>query len=282
MVLVDYIRLTRPRITLLVILTGFIGMWIASRGVLEPSGVLWFLIALSLASSGASVFNNYYDRDIDCLMKRTSKRPLAERRLTPSHALIFGIVLSIIAFAMFLIFFNLLSAILAASATICYSYVYTVLKRTTPKATEIGGISGALPPVIGWAAARGTINLEALVLFAIMFLWQPPHFWSLGLCYKEDYKKAQIPTMSVVYSENDTTIRSLIYVLCLISVSVMPYLIGMTGYVYLVISTFLGILYVVLYGVALVTKLDINRKLFFYSIIYLSLVFIAMVFDLKR
>ena len=282
MVLVDYIRLTRPRITLLVILTGFIGMWTASRGALDPFGVLWFLAALSLASSGAAVFNSYYDRDIDCLMKRTSKRPLAQGRLKPSHALIFGIALTLISFALFLIFFNLLSAILAALTTFCYSYVYTVLKRKTPKATEIGGISGALPPVIGWAAARGTLNLEALVLFAIMFLWQPPHFWALGLHYKEDYRKAKIPTMSVVYSENDTTVRSLIYVLCLLSVSVMPYFLGMTGSIYLITSSFLGILYVLLYGLALMTKRDLNRTLFFYSIVYLSLVFIAMVFDLKR
>lgn len=283
MVLLDYIRLTGPRITLLVMLTGFIGMWIGSRGALEPSGVLWFLIAIALASSSASVFNNYYDRDIDCIMKRTSKRPLASGRLTPSHALLFGIILSLIAFGIFLIFLNPLSAILAASAICCYSYVYTVvLKRTTPKAAEIGGISGALPPVIGWAAAQGTLNLEAFVLFTIMFLWQPPHFWALGLHYKEDYKNAKIPTMSVVYSENDTTIRSLIYVLLLITVGAIPYFIGMTGYVYLGVSSFLGLLYVALYGLTLITKKDINRLLFFYSIFYLSLIFVLMVFDLKK
>jgi protoheme IX farnesyltransferase len=281
--LLDYIRLTSPRITLLVMLTGFIGMWIGSRGVLELSEVLWFLTAIALASGGASVFNNYYDRDIDSLMKRTSQRPLACGRLNPHHALVLGILLSLVAFGIFFTFLNALSAMLAVSAIFGYSYIYTVvLKRTTPKATEIGGISGALPPVIGWAAAKGSLSIEAFILFAIMFLWQPPHFWSLGLRYKKDYQNAHIPTMSVVYSETDTTIRSLIYVLLLIAISTLPFLTGMTGYVYFIISSLLGAIYVSFYGVALITKKDINRQLFFYSIIYLSIIFISMVLDLKK
>ncbi len=279
---VDYVKLTSPRITLLVMLTGFTGMWIASRGTVTPSLFLWGLLGIGLASAGSSVFNNCYDIDIDCLMKRTSKRPLPSGRINPAGAFTFGIFLSLASFFVLSFFVNALSAVLAALAIFVYSFLYTViLKRKTPHATEIGGISGALPPVIGWAAVKGSVGLEALLLFAIMFLWQPPHFWSLALRHKEDYKGAGIPTMSVVVPEKVTNLRSLIYISSLLVVSFLPYLIGMFGRLYLFVSLALGTLYLLLYLLSFFLKRDLNRSLFFYSITYLSLIFLFMVIDIR-
>lgn len=279
---IEYIKLTSPGITLLVALTGFTGMWIASRGTAEPLLFLWCLLGIALSSAGSSVFNNYYDRDIDRLMKRTSKRPLPSGKVNPAGAFIFGISLSLASFLVLNFFVNTLSAVLAALAILVYAFLYTViLKRKTPHATEIGGISGALPPVIGWVAVKGSVGIEALLLFAIMFLWQPPHFWSLASRYREDYKNAGIPTMPLIVSEDETNIRSLIYIASLLVVSFLPYLTGMFGKLYLSVSLTLGIIYLLLYLVTLFSKRDLNRSLFFYSIIYLSLIFLCMVIDIQ-
>jgi protoheme IX farnesyltransferase len=277
-----YIKLTSPGITMLVTLTGFIGMWIASRGAggINPGLFLWALLGLALASSGSSVFNNYYDRDIDRVMKRTSGRPLPDGRIRPSNALLFGIALSLTAFGIMAVFVNMMSALLVIAAIFTYSFVYTViLKRRTPLATEIGGISGALPPLIGWAAVRNGVGFEAWLLFIIMFLWQPPHFWSLALRYRDDYKRAKIPTMSAVRSGTEITIRSLLYVASLVCASFMPYFIGMFNDIYFIAAMILGAIYVAGYMFALFSKKDMNRQLFAYSIIYLSLLFISMAAD---
>jgi len=281
--LIDYIRLTSPGITLLVSLTGFIGMWIASRGtVTSLSLFLWGVLGVGLASAGSSVFNNYYDRDIDSLMGRTSRRPLPSRKIRPGNALVFGTGLSAVAVVILAICVNLTAAFLAILAIVIYAFLYTVvLKRRSPLATEIGGISGALPPVIGWSAVRGGIDIEALILFGIMFLWQPPHFWSLASRYRDDYKRAGIPTMPVVSSKDETTMRSLTYIVSLLVVSLLPYLIGMFGELYLFISITLGIIYLSLYLMTLLSKRDLNSPLFIYSIIYLSLLFLCMVVDIR-
>ncbi|GAB4406939.1 MAG: heme o synthase [Thermodesulfovibrionales bacterium] len=297
---IDYIKLTSPGINLLVMLTGFIGMWTALRGTAipaNPSLFLWGLLGIGLASAGSSVFNNCYDRDIDRLMDRTLRRPLPSGRVSLTVALVFGTSLSLASFLILNFFVNALSAVLAALAIFVYAFIYTImLKRKTPHATEIGGISGALPPVIGWAAVRGSIGLEALILFGIMFLWQPPHFWSLASRHKMDYKNAAIPTMPVVVSEKETNIRSLIYTASLLMVSLLPHLIGMSGKLYLSVSLTLGIIYILLYLMTLpapqkvirffggpdLSKRDLNRLLFFYSIAYLSLIFLLMAIDIEN
>jgi protoheme IX farnesyltransferase len=281
--LIDYIRLTSPGITLLVLLTGFTGMWIASRGMVSSLSLfLWGLLGIGLASAGSSVFNNYYDRDIDSLMSRTSRRPLPSRKIRPGNALVFGTGLSAVAVVILAICVNLTACFLAILAIVVYAFLYTVvLKRRSPLATEIGGISGALPPVIGWSAVRGGIDIEALILFGIMFLWQPPHFWSLASRYRDDYKRAGIPTMPVVSSKDETTMRSLTYIVSLFVVSLLPYLIGMFGELYLFISITLGIIYLSLYLMTLLLKRDLNSPLFIYSIIYLSLLFLCMVVDIR-
>ncbi len=282
MVLADYIRLTSPGINLLVMFSGFMGMWVAARGTVSPSLALWCLLGIGLASAGASVFNNFYDRDIDRVMSRTSGRPLPAGRIEPRRALLWGIVLSVAAFMVLLVYVNAVSAFIAVFTIIVYSYFYTVLlKRHTPLATEIGGLSGALPPVIGWAAVRGDIGMEALLLFAILFLWQPPHFWSLASRYRNDYQKADIPTMSALRSQNTVYRRSLLYITALTGVSLVPCFAGLLGNLYMATSFVLGLLYLCLYLFALRSQRDMNGHLFFYSIFYLSTLFAAMLIDIQ-
>ncbi len=241
------------------------------------------LLGIGLASGGASVFNNYYDRDIDHIMRRTSNRPLPAGRIPPLGALTFGIYLSCSAFLILALFVNILSAFLAVVTIFLYSYLYTVLlKRRTSLATEIGGIPGALPPVIGWAAVRGDINFDALMLFAIVFFWQPPHFWALASRYRTDYEKAGIPTMPVVRTEKETKRRSIFYIALLMTISQLPYYVGMAGKLYLFISLTLGVIYLLIYLISFMTKQITDKHLFYYSIIYLSIIFIFMTMDINQ
>ncbi len=277
---IDYLRLTSPGITLLVLLTGLAGMLLASRGTVDPLPpplFLWTLLGIGLATAGSSVLNNWYDRDIDALMSRTIHRPLPERRIDIKRAFIFGITLVVTALFILGLFVNLLSAMLAMLAVVVYSYLYTViLKRRTPFATEIGGISGAIPPLIGWSAVKGGLSIEPFILFSLIFLWQPPHFWSLATRYKEEYKKAGIPCLPVVASRIETALRSLIYITSLLVVSLMPYFIGMAGKFYLFVSLSLGIGYILLYLVSLFNEKDRSKPLFLYSIMYLSIIFLSI------
>lgn len=262
-------------------------MWLASKGApgeaIEPSLVLWSLLGLALGSAGAKVFNNWYDQDIDQRMDRTAARPLPNHKLSVPGTLIFGGLLSLAAFLVLAIFVNILAALLTMLAIFTYGYLYTVvLKRRTPLATEIGGISGSLPPLIGWASVKGGINFEALLLFSIMFLWQPPHFWSLATKYREDYMRAGIPTMPVLRSVMEIQLRSLIYVCCLVAVTFFPYIIGMFGSLYGLVALAAGFVFVLLYVMALISRLNFNKKIFVYSIVYLSVILIAMIVDVQK
>jgi protoheme IX farnesyltransferase len=278
-----YFRLTAPGITLLVMVTGFVGMWMASKGAACSIGIfLPGMLGIGLASSGASVLNNYYDRDIDRLMTRTANRPLPRGLVKPGTALAFGLLLTAVAAAVLAVFTNLLAAALAMTATVVYSYLYTVLlKRRTPYATELGGVSGALPPVIGWASVTGSLSGEALLLFALLLFWQPPHFWALALKYRNDYAAAGVPTMSVKRTEQQTNIRALAYVLLLVATSVAVYAAGIAGGVYFGSALCAGLLYIALLVSALRRRGDKNRALFVYSIVYLTVVFAAMAFDAR-
>lgn len=283
--LVDYMRLTSPGITLLIILTGLTGMLLASRGTanpLPPSLFLWTLLGIGLSSAGSSVLNNWYDRDIDSLMSRTVARPLPQGRIEKNKALFFGIILIILSAVALIFFVNPMAAFLAAISVFVYSYLYTViLKRRSFFATEIGGISGAMPPLIGWVAVREGLSLEAFILFSIIFLWQPPHFWSLASRYKRDYERAGIPTMPVMASKDEIILRSLLYVTSLFMVSLLPYFIGMAGRIYAGVSSILGVIYLLLYSVSFLVKRDLSRLLFFYSITYLLVIFILLSIDVS-
>lgn len=277
--LADYITLTSPRITLLVMLTGFAGMWVASGGVIQKSTFFWCLLGIGLSSSGASVYNNWYDRNIDRHMKRTDKRPLPSGRISADGAFIFATCLTVAAVSLVALFVNTLSAFLTALAVLAYSWLYTTLKRRTPMATEIGGISGALPPLIGWSAVRGEIGFEAVLLAAILFFWQPPHFWHLAIKHNKDYTAAGIPTLPSVAGEEVTKMKILQYVIALLPVSMLPYLAGIFGNIYMVAVSVLGIIYFV---IALLDLWFKNmRRVFYYSIVYMSVLLIAIIIDVK-
>ncbi len=279
---IDYIKLTAPRINLLVLVTAFIGIRVASRGEADTSLIIFTLVGVSLASAGASVFNNYYDRDIDRLMGRTLNRPLPSGVVEPSNVLFWGYLLSAASFLVLIIFVNSITAVLAMLSIVVYSYVYTILlKRKTPLATEIGGIAGALPPVIGWTAVQGRIGIEAMVLFSIILLWQPPHFWSLASRYIEDYKKAGIPAMPVARPGKETILRSMIYIISLVVTTFFPYITGIAGYFYLFIALSLGLVYSLLYAMSLISDKDMSRYLFFYSILYLTSIYGFIAIDMN-
>lgn len=274
----DYGTLMKPRITLLALVTTFVGFWIA--GTAFSSFTLMFtLIGTALGSSSASTLNNYVDRELDQKMSRTRERSLPSGRIEPNRALVFGILLGIGGCSVMALFVNPLSAGLLLFTILFYIFVYTIwLKRHSPYSTEIGGIAGSMPPVIGWAAATGSLGLEALTLFMIMFIWQPPHFWALGIYYLDDYKDADIPRFPVVKGIDATKWRTLLYNVILLPASVIPYTLDMVGTTYLVAASVTGLAYLAI-TIQFVLK-PITRsaalKLFSFSNLYLLLLFIFM------
>ncbi|RLJ70534.1 protoheme IX farnesyltransferase [Hydrogenivirga caldilitoris] len=279
----EYLALTKPGIVTLVLITTLGGMYIGSKGNLEPITVFWTLLGTGLAAAGSAVINMFFDRDIDRVMERTSSRPIPRGAVNPTGALIFGLALILVSFFVLTVFINSTAALLAMIASFSYVVLYTVLlKRRTPIATEVGGISGALPPVIGYVAGSGELDLRAFVLFLIMFMWQPPHFWVLALKYKDDYARAGVPTLPVARGVFITKIKTLIYTVSLLPLSIIPYAIGMTGKLYLVTALVLSILYTVYTLKFLFSKKEESMKLFFFSIIYIAVLFSMMIIDLVK
>jgi protoheme IX farnesyltransferase len=273
----DYIILTKPGIVAMSVMTAMTGIYISYRGIPDPVLLLWTLLGIGLAASGATVLNNFYDRDIDVIMRRTCSRPLPSGRIKPSTALASGITVVIVSLLILFHFVNSLSALLAMAAVFIYVVIYTSLKRKTPNATVIGGISGALPPVIGCAAVSGTITKEALILFLIMFIWQPSHFWFLAIKYAEDYRNASIPIMPVAKGISRTKMKILLFNIVLFPASILPYLYGITGKVYLITAYILGIAYILFSVRLLFLKGEKNVIRFFYfSILYLLILFGVM------
>jgi protoheme IX farnesyltransferase len=278
----DYLTLTKPRIMSLLLLTGLCGM-IVGAGGLPP---LWLvavsMLGLALACGGASALNHVLDADIDRLMgKRTRSRPVAAGRIPASYALEFGLALSALSFVLLAGVVNVLTALLALSGVLFYVLVYTkLLKRSTPQNIVIGGAAGAIPPLVGWAAATGSLTLPAVVLFAIVFLWTPPHFWALALLIKRDYANAGVPMLPVVRGERETVKEILLYTAALVAFTLAPALWGQFGLVYLVAAAALGAGFL-----ALAWNLRRERTparaalLFHYSLAYLALLFVAMAID---
>lgn len=275
----DYIILTKPGIVALVLITTLTGIYIGHRGMPAPALVFWILFGTGIAASGSTILNNFYDRDIDILMERTSSRPIPRGNISPSTALVSGISLIAISFLILSFFVNLLSAFLALTAAFFYVVVYTnFLKRRSPNATVIGGVSGALPPVIGYAAVSGRLSFEAIILFLIMFLWQPPHFWFLAIKYAEDYRKANIPAMPVSRGMFETKVKILIFNAALLPASLLPYFYGMAGKAYLVTALSLSLFYLISSIRLLFSKSEKNVfRFFYYSILYLAIIFAVMV-----
>jgi protoheme IX farnesyltransferase len=279
----DYIVLTKPGIVLLVLITTLTGMYLAQRGFPDPWLVFWTLLGTGLASAGSAVLNQFFDRDIDALMHRTRERPLPSGSVPPINAFFFGLILLLLSFLVLFFKVNLLSLFLVFLASFFYVVIYTLaLKRKSPLATEIGGVSGALPPVIGYSAVKGEVDFPALVLFLIMFLWQPPHFWVLAIKYMEDYKRAGIPTLPVVKGVEHTKIKTLIYTASLLPVSLLPTFYGLAGSFYFFSALLLSGLYLLLTVKFVLSKKPNGMFLFFYSVLYIALLFSAMVFDMRR
>jgi heme o synthase len=277
----DYLALTKPRIIALLLVTT-----VATMLVADPSGpslavVLWTMLGGYLAAGGAGAINHYLDREADARMARTRGRPLVSGRIEPSHGLVFGIVLGALAFLLLALTVNMLAALLAMAGLLGYVFVYTLwLKPLTPQNIVIGGAAGAVPPLVGWAAATGGLSPEALYPFAVVFFWTPPHFWALSLLIKDDYARTGVPMLPVVRGEEETRRQIAIYSLVLVAVSLLPVAGGLFGAIYGIAALLLG-------GAFCALALRLRRRpskatalrLYLYSLAYLALLFAAMATD---
>ena len=277
----DYLALTKPRIISLLLLTT-----VATMVVADPAGpalavVIWTMIGGYLAAGGAGAINHYLDREADARMARTRGRPLVSGRIEPRHGLIFGIALGALSFVQLALTVNLLAAVLAMAGLLGYVFVYTLwLKPLTPQNIVIGGAAGAVPPLVGWAAATGGLSLEALYPFAIVFFWTPPHFWALSLLIKDDYARTGVPMLPVVRGEAETRRQIVAYSLVLLAVSMLPVAGGLFGAIYGVAALLLG-------GAFCTLALRLRGRpskatalrLYLYSLAYLALLFVVMAVD---
>jgi protoheme IX farnesyltransferase len=276
----DYLALLKPRVMSLVVFTGFAGLMLAP-GSLHPVLAAVAVLCIAVGAGAAGAINMWYDRDIDAVMRRTCARPIPAGRVQPEEALAFGIVLSLGAVLMMGLAVNWLAAALLAGANLFYVFVYTIwLKRRTPQNIVIGGAAGAFPPVIGWAAVTGEVSLAPLALFLLIFMWTPPHFWALALYRRGDYARAGVPMLPVVAGERATKRQILIYAALLLPLVEAPYFLGLAGGLYAIAALLLGAVFL---GLAVAVWFDRTeqsaRRLFGFSILYLFLVFLAMVLD---
>jgi len=278
----DLVTLTKPRIISLLLVTTVAPMFVTDRGLPSPQLVLAVIVAGYFMAGGANAINMWFDRDIDDKMSRTRQRPVPAGRIAPSVALAFGIGLAIIAFYLFWQLVNPLSAELALGGLLFYVLVYTVwLKRSSPQNIVIGGAAGAFPPLVGWAAMTGRLDLAALYLFAIIFYWTPPHFWALALIKRAEYARAGIPMMPVVRGEQRTKFEMLVYTLMLVPLTLMPVLFGAFGWFYAVCAALLGapLLWFCIRLLRTPGVTPTAWKLYRYSLLYLALLFLAMAVD---
>src|ERR1700722_16683667 len=277
----DYIELMKPRVMSLVVFTAFVGLMVAP-GHVHPVIGLTALICIAVGAGAAGALNMWYDADIDARMARTAARPIPVGRLQPGEVLAFGLTLAVFAVVVLGLLVNIVAAALLAAAIFFYVVVYTMwLKRTTPQNIVIGGAAGALPPMIGWAAATGSVAIEPIILFLIIFCWTPPHFWALSLYRKEDYARAGIPMLPVVAGDRETRRQILLYTLVLAPLGIAPWLLGYAGPTY-------GIAAVVMGAVMLALAFRVRgeqqgytacKQMFAFSILYLFLLFAMLLVD---
>ncbi len=281
--LAAYTELTKPRITFLIVLTAAAGFALATRGRIDYLRLVSAMIGIGLLSSGIATLNQYIERDLDALMRRTSDRPLPSGKLLPREALVFGAGLTVLAEMYLAVLVNPLTALLGLTVIAAYLFAYTPLKTKTSLSTLIGAFPGAVPPLIGWTAARGELSLEAWVLFAILFLWQFPHFLAIAWMYREDYGRAGILMLPVVEPDGRITGQQIvIYTLMLLPVSLLPSALGVAGNVYFFGALILGLMF--LYRsvrAAFSQSRQEARRLLLASVIYLPLLFILMVVNRK-
>jgi protoheme IX farnesyltransferase len=278
----DLVTLTKPRIISLLLVTTVAPMFITPAGLPSLALVLWVVAGGYLMAGGANAINMWFDRDIDQVMTRTRTRPLPSGRLPAWAALTWGLLLGSVAFAIFWFRVNQLSAWLALGGLLFYVFIYTMwLKRTSPQNIVIGGAAGAFPPLVGWAAMTGRIDLAAIYLFAIVFYWTPPHFWALALTKQGEYGKAGVPMMPVVHGDRYTKVQMLVYTLILVPLTIMPSVFGATGLLYGIVAALLGARFL-WYCIQLLRETGVTptaMKMFHFSLLYLALLFVAMGVD---
>jgi protoheme IX farnesyltransferase len=278
----QYWNLTKPKVVLLIVFTAMVGMLLAAEGAV-PLDVLFFgLVGIGLAAASGAAINHVVDQHIDSIMDRTKSRPLPTGGVEQGQALLFAVTIGVIGIMLLVTFINTLTAILTFFSLVGYALIYTMyLKRATPQNIVLGGAAGAAPPLLGWTAVTGQVDTEALLLFLIIFIWTPPHFWALAIRRRDEYAKAGIPMLPVTHGVDFTKIQILLYTILLFIVTLMPFLVHMSGVLYLAgaISLGTGFLY---YAIKLYRDKTPNRiamKTFGYSILYLSLLFAFLLAD---
>ncbi|BDX18038.1 heme o synthase [Halopseudomonas aestusnigri] len=277
----DYLELTKPKVVALMIITSAIGMLLASEQAVPWSTLLLGNLGIALCAGSAAAINHVVDRRIDIHMARTQRRPLAQGRVEPLNAVLFAILLGSAGLAVLLSWTNTLTALLTLASLLGYALIYTAfLKRATPQNIVIGGVAGAAPPLLGWTAVTGQIQAEGLLLVLIIFAWTPPHFWALAIHRKAEYAKVDIPMLPVTHGEHYTKLHILLYTFILLAVSLLPFVIHMSGPLYLVAAVALGLRFID-WAVALLrdSRPHAAIKTFKYSLWYLLWLFVALLLD---
>ncbi len=280
----SFFNLMKPRVMSLVLFTCMVGLLIAPNNI-EFTSACISLLAVAIGSGAAGTLNMWYESDVDALMSRTCLRPIPTGKVKKDQALYFGIILSALSVSIIYFSANLISAILLASTIAFYFFIYTIwLKRKTPQNIVIGGVAGALPPVIGWTIATGNISVEPLILFLIIFLWTPSHFWALSLYKSSDYKKAKIPMLPIISGTKTTKLNILVYALIMSPAVLAPYFFNFASTIYLIITSIMTTYYIYLCFKLYRSKIakasnKIARKIFIYSIFYLFFIFLILLID---
>lgn len=278
----DFYELTKPRVVMLIVFTAIVGMFLSVPGWPGVEPLLFGTLGIGLASSAAAVYNHVLDARIDIQMMRTRGRPLPQGKLTERSALTFATILCIISMLILVLLVNPLTAVLTFISLIGYAVIYTVwLKRATPQNIVIGGAAGAAPPILGWTAVTNEVHAGALLLFLIVFVWTPPHFWALAIARKEEYAKVDIPMLPVTHGEAYTRLNILLYTILLVLVTILPYLIGMSGLIYLAAALGLGSRFL-WYAIRMYVQpedVELPMQMFKFSITYLGILFAALFLD---
>ncbi len=277
----SYFELTKPKVVMMMLITAIVGMLLASKTLPPLSLIVISLLGIGLCASSAATINQIIDRNIDANMSRTSERPLPQGNITTLNASIFALILMIAGTTILVLKVNTLTALLTVSSLIGYAFIYTVfLKRATPQNIVIGGLAGAAPPLLGWTSISNSIDPNALLLVLIIFVWTPPHFWALAIYRREDYAKEAIPMLPVTHGIKFTKLQIILYTILLLIVSILPYIVLMSGRIYLFSALFLGLFY--LYSSIKMYLTDDEKYpmiSFQYSVYYIFLIFIALLAD---
>lgn len=277
----DYLELTKPRVVALMIVTTIVGMLLAVDGMVPLDVLILGNLGIALCAGSAAVVNHVVDQRIDSIMKRTQNRPVAQGRIEDWQAILFSVLMGGLGMVVLFVYVNALTAWLTFGALIGYAFIYTMLlKRATPQNIVIGGLAGAAPPLLGWASVTNTVDGHALLLVLIIFAWTPPHFWALAIARKEDYAKAEIPMLPVTHGERYTRLHILLYTVLMVVVTILPWVTGMFGYLYLLAAVVLGAGFLYWSIEIIRNKNDAAPMATFkYSILYLFALFIVMLLD---